>query len=288
MRHINVVSYVHWLGEDLSAAADAHEDITVHAERGTDAPKHRDADGWWADQRYFARLWASGIKPSLIAPNPYYLSTLPYRTLGREVRVMTLAEAEQLGNVEGWIKLAYHKHPKLSAQYTNSLNFLAQAREAGFDDNTTIQLSGKTRMLDEYRVWVCDGSPVSVSPYLSQSWGTWDALDYEDVLFAPHFVDERESAAAFARKVLDGPGDHPSTMTLDLARNFDPRNGRDGWIVVEANPAFSSNPYHSSLDPRVLDALIAAGKGVRSSGDVIWKPTGWLTLPTVSRPLLGL
>nr|WP_227993582.1 ATP-grasp domain-containing protein [Pseudactinotalea sp. HY160] len=195
--------------------------------------------------QHVARLEASGITPSLWTPDPGLIANLPAEVTGRTIHVCTLADLADgtAGNTMGGIigadrqerafmKPADHKIPGLPAGKWTLPEFVAAARAARFPAGGLVLVSGIVHFTAEYRVFVLDGEPVAASGYLidGHTWDEWDPGDLPDT----------GEAITFARRVLTLSADLPVPRgwVLDVGLTTG-----GSWAVVEANPAWSSNPY---------------------------------------------
>jgi hypothetical protein len=107
----------------------------------------------------------------------------------------------------------------------------------------------------EHRLFVVEQDIVAHSAYLDEDGNTWDER-------WPTRTDLYESEALrFGAEVVAGLGsDRPRSLVLDVAKDAEL-----GWVLLEANASWSSNPY-GAAPSGVLSAVIAA----RAEGDEAW------------------
>lgn len=255
--------YSKWLTEQLQ---DGH-DFPVIQDHGLYAPKYDKRVAWWTPQEHYLHLELSGLSmPPVIAPNDSWLSdNIGIRSLMRSVYTMRVGDFLGGDNPLGtytagmFIKPANFKCPKLPAQWV--MNYSAACVEienADLPENSYIQISD--RWLDiqtEYRCFMWKGHCVAVSPYDGD----------------PNLRGLDEVAGYYAESVLRSCADYPLSFVLDVART-----AAQEWVVVEANPAWSSNPYECR-GKRVVDAILSANSAwIDSSkaGKFLWIPDPYL------------
>ena len=163
------------------------------------------------------------------------------------------------------VKPAEMKHSALPAQVVTDLDAArAAVGVADLDPGTVVQLSSLIDPVIEYRAFVLHGQVVTASAYLADGL-TWDAWSAQD---APQAREAARFAADVAASV-QGPGGY----VLDVART------REGaWVALEANPAWSSNPYH--CDPAAVVSTVLAA---HQEGAHRWRIDPWLQ--RTARPL---
>lgn len=267
---LRVVTPAAWLARDLASAGT----IPVVHDLGLDAPADTSRTAWWAPHRFVARLAVTpGVtRPALTSPGPDWLSTVPSRWLRREVWCGPLARAD---GAPLWARGAVFAKPaevkleRFPAAVVRSPAELAdRAAAAGLAPTSRVVLSQVVDFAEEHRCFVGpgpDGRPavLAASAYLLDG-VTWDA--WETPSQAPPSV----RAAAFARKVAAAvPG--PPGFVLDVGRLRD-----GGWAVIEANAAWSSNPYHAAPTGVVASVLAAQ----RPDAEPGWS---WRSDPVIDR-----
>lgn len=257
---LRVVTPAKWLADDLAAAAP--DDLRIVQDLGLDLdPADAPKAFWWCPQRHAIRLVNSGVDPRFTAPGPHFTEHLEYRFRGRHMVACILANAETLGSE--WAHRPVHAklaEAKLNAVpaavYPDLGAFLSAAEAAGLPRMAMVQLSEPVEMVTEARCWILDRTVVAASVYLDHG-VTWDG-----------FEESRDTgwAVEFAGKVVENTGWQPRAFTLDVARLAD-----DGLVVVEANPAWSSNPYYA--DPAaVIDCILASQHDKSQTHQWGWQP----------------
>lgn len=271
MAELHVVTPARWLAEDLSAGAPP--EVRVVHDMGLDLPEHADGIAWWCPMNFAARLLASGVDPAFTAPGPGFTADMSEGVLGRRVVACRLAVAARSG--QRWngrpvhAKLAESKLRALpAAVYPDLWAFLAAAEQAHVPPGSMVQLSDPVEMVTEARCFVVDRQVVTGSVYLDRG-TTWDG-----------FATPPDSswAEGFAGGVVARLHKQPPAYTLDVARLAD-----GSLVVVEANPAWSSNPYHCEAGPVV--AAILAAQGRRSMDVRRWRWQPDPSIPSRSYPL---
>lgn len=266
-----VVSTARWLADDFAAAAPPG--VTVVHDLGLDLPARLEDTAWWCPMNYAARMLASGHNPRFTAPGPGFTAAIPPGLLGRRVAAGPLSRATRFG--ARWVARPVHAkvaeaklralpaavHPDLGA-------FLAICRRIGVPAGAMVQLSDPVEMVTEARCFVLDRQVVAASVYLADG-VTWDGFP------APR---DASWAAGFASGVVARIRHQPRAYTLDVARL-----ASHDLVVVEANPAWSSNPYHCQLGP-VIDT-VAAAQGATDRTAKRWAWTPDVSIPSRTYPL---
>ena len=199
--------------------------------------------------KFAARLLASGVDPGFTAPGPAFTAMLPEDVLGRRVVACPVENVETAGrwwrDAPVHAKLAEAKREAVPAVvYPNLDAFLGILDDAGVPAGSWVQLSDPVVFEVEARCFMLYGIPVTASVYLDHG-ETWDSFS------APR---DASWAVDAARRVGAAVTHQPRAYTLDVGRF---RDGR--VVVVEANPAWSSAPYHCGLG-RVAE-VVMAGQG---------------------------
>ena len=239
-----------WLADDLRAGAD----LPVVHDLGLDVLPGARRTAWWAPHEFIARLTVTpeAELPDLASPGPAWLASVPSDFLGRSVwcgPAGDLAGCHLWDTGPAFAKPAEIKLSALPAQlYPDPDAFLTAARAAGLYPSSWVIVSEPIDLVAEYRCFVAprDGRPVVVaaSAYLVDdvTWDAWEPADAPDAT----------AAAAFAQTVVDAV-EGPDGWVLDVGRTAAGR-----WVVIEANAAWSSSPYHA--DPRGVVAAILASQ----------------------------
>ena len=250
-----------WVADDFAAPC-ARAGLELVHSWGLDVP---DLTGrtpaWWTPTEHAARVLASGTNLPLIAPGPLWLSRVPQRLTGRRVwsgTVDTLKHAP----AAGWCKPAEMKVEALPSQWWDRTSaFAAACASAGLPGDSAVQVaSRRLDIVEEHRTFVLHGEVVATSPYL-----------VDGVTWTEDMTDDRrlhhQDAAAFAGDVCTTMRyDQAPAYTLDVALT---REGR--WVVLEANPVWSSASYGADLDA-VLAATTAGTDHAGHHPDWAWQP----------------
>lgn len=253
---LHIVTAARWLADDFAAANDTLRIVhDLGLDLGLDLGPDAEQTAWWCALKFAGRLHATGIAPGFIAPGPRFTTRLGRDALGRDMVACRMNEAHLRGarweNAPVHAKLAEAKRSDLPAQvYPNLDLFLDLAAETGIPGDSYAQLSDPVDMVTEARCYILDGQAVTGAVYLDHGI-TWDAF--------PTPPDAKWALVA-AAGIAAGLGAQPRAYTLDMARLAD-----GSIVVVEANPAWSSNPYNSRLD-LVTDCVLAS----QSDPDSIW------------------
>lgn len=270
--HLRVVSSAAWLAADLSDAGV----IDVHHDLGIDLRTPRiEFVAWWAPMGFAARLIATTQANPFLAPGPTWTADLPMRWTSRDVATTRFADLHTLR--ETFAGQPVHVKPsevKVSsvpaATYGSLEDFLAAGHTLGED--VMVQVSTLAPYVREYRCFTIDRDVVASSIYLAGGI-TWDGLD--------HTADVRlhADAVSFAHSVLADPAVAvPDAMALDVGQHAD-----GTWSVIEANPAWSSNPYHANASG-VIASVCAAQRPHASHSRWSWRPDPHLSV-ALRRPL---
>ena len=277
-----VCSLRRWVADDMRTGAGGR--FPVCHDFGFDLPSlpKTGTVAWWAPTEHAARLLRAGVPLDLSAPGPEWLAGLSEAVTGRPVWAGRLSELD-LAPEEGWMKPAEAKVPGLPATWYSRDAFRTAAVEAGFPDDGWVQVSPvRLELTEEHRCFVLDGEVLTSSPYLAadgstyaEGWETSDDFDHR-------------SAQGFAQEVVDSLGDdQPSSYVLDVAKTV-----ADGWVVVEANPAWCSGTYGCNLHA-VVD--VVAGSSAAPVGETApsrhgrhrWQPDAYLTALANKQRLLA-
>lgn len=248
---LDVVTSAAWLADDLSA----NTRIPVRHSLGLDAPDPADSAAFWCSGAWAGRLLATGIRHPFLAPGAAWLSGLPQEFLGRKLRSGMLGSLlDRPFRRPLFVKLAEHKSQAFDARVhddVESLRAHAAAAFGGRDRQLVRELavivSQPAEFVQEFRAFVAEGQVTTVSHYITREGGTettWQSQGRDDGPFTG-------DAWRFAQAVCDAMGlEQAPGYTLDVGRLADGR-----WAVVEANAAWSSNPYHADPDGAVASIL---------------------------------
>ncbi|GAA1963242.1 ATP-grasp domain-containing protein [Catenulispora subtropica] len=192
----------------------------------------------------FADAVAADLGVGLLEPPDDWLTRLPYDTVRRNIRMMTMAEAWQLRTP------AFLKPP-------NDKSFPARIYRDGsqlpgpdaVDSDTPVLASDPVQFTTEFRLYALDGEITTGAQYAIDG-----DLDIEPL--AGHELEPQ--ILAFGADVLSECADTlPSAVVVDVGLIVDPAHGAVAPAVIEANAAWASGHY--AADPeRVLDAVLRA------------------------------
>ena len=277
---LRVVSTVTWLARDLGKAVV----LPVIQDFGLgDLPDDPDSTAWWCPQNYAARLLASGINPYFQSQGHDFLWRV-HMTHGLRYGIMPrMTWAGRLGDLPdlppGFCKPAEAKYELLPAMvYERVSAFVDAARVAGLDGDSLVQWSEPISLVSEFRHFVAHGRVVASALYMvtdpDGTQRTWDTFEGSEGVFA-----SGASSKPYAQSVVDALGDdQPDGWVLDMG--FD---AEGGVHIIEANAAWSSNPYE--CDPAGVIESVIASQGDPDS-DFLWKPDALLSQRAAkSRPL---
>lgn len=226
-----------------------------------------DLVSYWSAGGYSARLRRIGLAGDFTAPGQAWLSTVDPELTGRHIVTGSLSEIP-----EGATLFAKPAEAKIDAmiagKYTAAEVRLICEKEA-VPENTQFQWTDSLLSINhEHRFYVRNGEIRTGSPYLI------DGIVYHDEILSP-FYDEALKAAKETAKAL---GDNqPVAYTLDMGR--DEKTGK--WIIIEANPAWSSGIY--GCDPvEVINVLDVACN--TDDDRWRWKPADYLVQKALEAP----
>lgn len=211
---------------------------------------------FWMAGGFAARMQRAGLAMNLCAAGQTWLSRLDSSLTGRSISTGTLDEMP--GDAILYAKPAEAKiQGFVSAKYTKKQ--IADIYAAEKVPSETI-LQWSIDILDinhEHRFFVANGEIMAGSPYFV------DSIVYKEGMTSPF----SESAKGFALEVIKELGDNqPPAYTLDVGRN----EQTGDWLIIEANPAWSSGIY--GCDPSgVIDTLDIACHTTDERW--LWKPS---------------
>lgn len=275
-----VIAYVNWLAKDLNE--NRHLPVThslgldLRVPENTSAAQHTKTTAFWVPMPNAARLIATTGHNPFTTPGPTWLGTFPHEGLRRNIEIRTLAELKNqplLINRPLHIKPADVKIPTLPARvYQSHREFLTHVTALPHLPETTLMQTSPVMNYDhEVRCFITDKIVTAGSVYLHQN-QTWDAWTSKE---APC----PKAGMEFAQNIIQdvtGPRGYVLDVGLDTEGN---------WSVIEANPAWSSNPYHAAPDGVVTSICASQHPQNNSAGDTWrWKPADFLT-PRLRNPL---
>ncbi len=273
---IRVVTQRNWMVEELRAAM-AGTGWTVQQHYGLSAPP---ADGAvsWMPGAFAARLFQQGLGPRLSSPGGSFLSLMPQEFTGREVALFPAVLA-MLEPSEGFWKLADSKDDRFPAAWRTAEQLATDLLTAQVPPGAMLHLTDvRLDLVGEYRAVVA-GSTVLTGAFYTDLIGQ----PHDDPNFAVPPDLTHRSASNFATKVVAAmnaiavPG--PPSYTLDVG--IDRITGR--WVVVEANPIWSS-AWYGSNPTLFVTALIT--DQMTDPGIWVWKPDPVLSERAARKPPL--
>lgn len=206
-------------------------------------PSGYDTVSYWSAGGYSARLRRIGLAGDFTAPGQSWLSTVDPLLTGRQIVTGKLSEIP-----EGKLLFAKPAEAKIDAmvagKYTAEEIDLICAKE-NVPPETLFQWTEAILSINhEHRFYVCEGTIRTGSPYLI------DGIVYHEEMTSPRYTEASHAAERIVREL---GGNQPVAYTLDIG--LDEITGE--WIIVEANPAWSSGIY--GCDPGVvIDVLDVA------------------------------
>lgn len=259
---IRIVTQRNWMADELRAAL-AGTDWTVHQHYGLSAPPP-DGAIIWMPGAFATRLQVQGICPVLSSPGGAYLPETPHRFLGREVALFPAILA-LLNPSEGFWKLADSKDDRFPARWRTAAELSQDLRTAQVPPAALLQLADvKLDLAAEYRAIISDNAVLTGSFYIDLSGRAHADPDFADPPDLTH-----RAATGFAVEVINDlntrglPG--PPSYTLDIGLD----RTTDRWVVIEANPIWSSAWY--SANPALFVAALIHDQ-MTDPGDWVWKP----------------
>lgn len=206
-------------------------------------PSGYDTVSYWSAGGYSARLRRIGLAGDFTAPGQSWLSTVDPLLTGRQIVTGKLSEIP-----EGKTLFTKPAEAKIDAmvagKYTVEEIGLICAKE-NVPPETLFQWTEAILSINhEHRFYVCEGTIRTGSPYLI------DGIVYHEEMTSPRYTEASHAAKRIVREL---GGNQPAAYTLDIG--LDEITGE--WIIVEANPAWSSGIY--GCDPGgVIDVLDVA------------------------------
>lgn len=234
-------------------------------------PSGYDKVSYWSAGGYSARLRRIGLAGDFTAPGQSWLSTVDPKLTGRQIVTGKLPEIP-----EGRLLFAKPAEAKIDAmvagKYTAEAIDLICAKE-NVPADTLFQWTEDILSINhEHRFYVCDGKVRTGSPYLI------DGIVYHDEMTSPRYAEALKAAEFTVRELGDN---QPAAYTLDMGLN----EVSGQWIIIEANPAWSSGIY--GCDPAVvIDVLDVA---CNTADDLWrWEPAQYLVDRAAENPALEI
>jgi len=271
-----------WLPEEVERAArSTGRDLQVLAYPGLDVEPAEllpDNVAWWCPMGWANRLLATGIDPGFQTPPADLLTRIPFAALRRRVVVDTFAHLRT--DTPTWVREAGSIHVKPASIKMSALPAdvrpWSTIERSDLPGDLLLQASEPVVFVREWRCFLIDGCVGAISSYLRPArdlaltgrpadtpltWDAWDAHAECDLPGA-------RSAADFADTVLNSlktAGERlPHGWVLDVGELED-----GALAVVEANPAWSANPYH--CERSAFARAVIAAQGGPSNTPCRWK-----------------
>jgi hypothetical protein len=235
---------------------------------------------YWMAGGYAARLQRAGLAPNLVAPGQHWLSEVSEldETLTRR-KIFTTKIAELPTGALLFAKPAEAKIESIPAGKYFTDHLLEICKNERVPADTLFQWTETLLNLNhEHRFFISDGQIRTGSPYLI------DDVVYTSEMISPYFGAAYDAAENFLR-ILESNNLLPPALTLDVARDED--SGE--WLIIEANPAWSSGPYGASPS-RILEVLERACAWSKDVDDAkwLWEPAEYLVDLALKEPLMRI
>lgn len=257
-----------WMAERFISGLDGRQMFLSYASQFPDLSGYTNTSMWLAGG-YAARLHRIGLADSLVAPGQEWLSTVDPLLTGREVTTNTLEHMPH--DVKLFAKPAEAKIDSMVAGFYTRDDVEAIYANNVIPDHTLLQWTDTIMKLNhEHRFFVAHGQVFTGSPYLI------DGKVYNGNMKSSRWQEAMDFAWFAIYKLAEN---QPDAYTLDVG--YDSLSGQ--WVIIEANPAWSSGIYGS--DPSaVLDVLDVACNGQNPRW--IWKPADYLVDLARSSPAM--
>lgn len=248
-----------WVADELAPGAERAGMSVIH-DNGLWLPRLDPGPGVcvWTPMEQAARLAASGWQLPLTSPGPHWLPSLPRELTGRGIWCGRAKHARQAPS-PAFTKVADAKVEHLPAQWGDP-----PALTRDLPPRSWVHAADTLLTLEqEHRVVALDGRAAASSPYLVDGATYREGME-EDLSLA------HVAARAFAQHVLDTVPAFPRAFSLDVALT-----AQGDWVVLEANPIWSSARYGCDVDVFVA-ALAAAVDHQGQQRAWRWEPDAYL------------
>lgn len=247
-----------WMAERFTAGLNGRHMFLSYAHEFPKLEEYESTSMWLAGG-YAARLHRIGLADKLVAPGQDWLSTVDPSLTGRHIVTQPLSDMPY--DTQLFAKPAEAKIDAITAGLYTRTQIDAIYEREKIPAHTLLQWTDTIMQMNhEHRFFVAHHEVLTGSPYLI------DGQVYNGILESPRF----EEALAFAELAVKEVGDNqPSAYTLDVG--FDEKS--EQWIIIEANPAWSSGIYGNN-PAIVLDVLDIACNGTDTRWQ--WKPADYL------------
>lgn len=257
-----VVSQYSWLAREFALT----RTVRVVSDLGLDAPDLSGFPdvraGWWVPGEHAVRLRRAGLDLPLQSLPQGWLSTVDRQWTKRAIWSGTLQRyLEGDGPRAGWSKISEAKVSRFPATWRQRSGVARDAESARINAHSIIEICPELLTLScEHRLFVVDGTVVASSPYLDSDGCSWEEDWHKR-------TDMRSDEAVAFGQQLASALPLPNGVVLDVAWERE-----RGWLLLEGNPAWASNPY--GADPEGAVACVLAAN--RRSDRWNWNPDATL------------
>jgi len=217
VKAIVVVSRYTWLADYIQQGTD----LPVYSDFGFDAPDKYYNVAWWMPTEHVASLRAVGQMPRLYSPGTAWQLGME-KYIKRDIVTFhaerIFKRRTELG--DGFYKMAEVKHPTFDAKWRTRKQASKDVLNASITDSMLQYTSTRLDLEMEFRCYVLDYEVISIASYLPD-------MD----------VPVPDEAREFADKAATTVNEWSCVMDIGYDKVL-------GWVVVECNPAWSSNPYN--------------------------------------------
>ena len=266
-----VVTHQSWVAQDFRAA----NVLPTVQDYGLDNPLLPTdlSPSWWMVTEHAARLRRTRIDLELQSPGPFWLSEVPKELLGRHIWAGTVGEyLGGDGPASGWVKPAEFKHQDFVAHWEDTRDGITACLQApALPVESFIQVCPEYLVFEqEHRVFVRNKHVVTSFPYADAASTSWD------VTWSQRTDLDGRSAQAFTEEVV-ATVEVPDGVVIDVGRT-----ASGSWVVVEANPVWSSSPYGAD-SAEVVRTVVASNA---HNTQFTWVPDAWLVAQANRKALL--
>lgn len=230
---------------------------------------------YWLAGGYAARLHRIGLARNFAAPGQNWLTEVSEADEELTLRhISTTPISELPGRVKLFAKPAEAKIDSIPAGVYLASDLRKICKQHAIPENTLFQWTRTIlNMNHEHRFFVSDGEVRAGSVYLR------NGITYYPGIESSQSDDALEAAEDFI-DALDQLDLLPPALTLDVARDED--TGQ--WLIVEANPAWSSGPYGANRADMIEVLERACNLKATDDPRWIWKPADYLVQQALKQP----
>lgn len=239
MRPFRVVTHKNWLAAIFQPFG-AVQDFGFDIDPGTALSTY-----WWAPGAWVARASKAGVDLPVLSCGPYWLDRLPMPYVGRVVRTVPLSALTNDSAGPVFLKLPEAKIDSCPARVYDTPRLADTWRQFGFPETTLVQQQSVVDFTTEARFFIADGALTTGRPYRHRDW-TWGTGTTPDLSVEMRILEQLATAVLGDPEIARPPG-----FVLDVGLTS---GGKA--LVIEANAAWSSNPYDA--DPAGVVAAIKA------------------------------